>query len=812
MIFRGGIFFVLIRQSICYVQQSGCSISTFNKFTKCPVRTYCGITDTGAYECLPCPAGKLCPGDGYTYPVQQLNNPVLTDKYIINGSYIVSSNSSNRILFRKKLKRIVQIAKVGLKVAIIAKTGGVGALKMAAAHKIKEIAVKKGIQCLKNGFDNFCNGKKKGAKLGSYKKIKSKLKQKVGSHGRAVVKRGKNKPANIKINKKQIATKKTKPSSISKSRTNRTRTRPKSSISKNRPTKAKTKAKTKKRPSKNAKKIKVKSKQKKSPNLSNPCANIFDSLAHKVNNVTRHIADNTVNNGRDWLKKNVGGNTGDCKPVPIVKQPTNLRGSKSKGKEKRNKPRPTTGSESSSGTNADTDDSPNNSNADDGSLVVSTARPVARPRSSIRKQPVKRQPVIKTDDSTVTSNPTSRQRPVIKTDDSTVTENPTFRPIRQSITRSRTKSRPVKITRMPITRPTRVPISTPTIRPTIQATILLSAPPTAKLSRIPTQRPSEKPSVRPSEKPSVRPSVKPSAVPSAIPSLKPSARPSPKPSATPTFFPTTIAGPPTMIPGNSLSWAIFSNAPTIRSNIPPTLLPTVSMFTMDTSTPSTRATLAPSSLRTTTTVSLTTRTPTITPNPSFNPTLLPSQSPTVLPSLIPTMLITNAPSLAPSLAPTLTTTGGGLSSSSISGASTSQTGTSTVAIGVGIGCIFLVIIMMCAFIFFRNKKEKKTPYQVWSSYYSDKTRNQPTNLVQNLEQNLEQNANQDIHHFYNRTPRPSIDQPTVFTPHLSAKTTYRNSQLGGQLGSQRNSHRESIYRGSASQPMVGRNGKNSFAL
>jgi len=77
---------------------------------------------------------------------------------------------------------------------------------------------------------------------------------------------------------------------------------------------------------------------------------------------------------------------------------------------------------------------------------------------------------------------------------------------------------------------------------------------------------------------------------------------------------------------------------------------------------------------------------------------------------------------------------------------------------------------------------------------------------------MEQNANQDIHHFYNRTPRPSINQPTVFTPHLSTKTTYRNSQLGGQLGSQRNSQRESIYRGSASQPMVGRNGKNSFAL
>jgi hypothetical protein len=38
-----------------------------------------------------------------------------------------------------------------------------------------------------------------------------------------------------------------------------------------------------------------------------PCSNIFDSLANKVNNATRHVADNVVNKGRDWLKKNVGG-------------------------------------------------------------------------------------------------------------------------------------------------------------------------------------------------------------------------------------------------------------------------------------------------------------------------------------------------------------------------------------------------------------------------------------------------------------------------------------------------------------------------
>jgi len=716
MVFKLAVFFALCHQSICYVQQSGCSNSTFNKFTKCPTRTYCGITDTGAYECLPCPAGKLCPGDGYTYPVQQLNNMGLTAKYITNGSYIVSSNSSNRVLFRKKFKKIIKIAKVGLKVAIIAKTGGVAGLKMAAAQKIKEIAMKKGLQCLKNGFSNFCNGKKKLAKLGAIKKIKSNLRGKLGSKG-VVVSKTKLRPLKNAKNSKKISN----PSSRTKKRQVVTK-----------PTSRRPKGKT---PSK--KRVKRVGTNPPSKSSDKPCSNIFDSFANKVNNVTRHVADNAVNKGRDWLKKNVGGNTGNCKPGPVAKQPTNLRGSK-RGIEK-----------SSSGANTDTDDSPNNSNADDGSALVPTTTPNARPnariRPSNRKQPViktddttvtstsrpaRRRPVIKTDDSTVTSNPTSRpvrkSTPIIRTDDTTVTNTPTSRPVRKrrnpviktddSTVTSNPTSTPVRTRSRPI-RTTRIPISRPTIRPTFIVTVgPTSAPASRRPSSRPTIRPTRLPSAPPTRIPSARPSPNPSARPSPMPSARPSPNPSPKPSARPsvkpTFIPTEIAGPPTMIPGNGLSWAVFSSAPTIKSNIPPTLVPTISMFSMNTFFPTAKPTLAPSSLRT-----ITTQKPTNTVTPTVLPTLIPS----IMPTISPTILRTAEPSISPtkilSTAPTFSPTSTGVGASSISSVSSSQTGTSNIAIGVGIGCLFLAIIMVCACIFFRNKKEKQTPYQVWTSYY-----------------------------------------------------------------------------------------------
>ena len=189
MLFNAIISFLLLGHSICYTPQLNCTELTFGK---CSVKKYCGITDTGSYNCLPCQTGKLCPGDGYIYLAPQLNEQNLNHNTlqqiakISKGTYIVSSDPSNRILFRKKLKRLVKIAKVGLTVAAIAKTGGVAALKKAAAAKAKEIAIKKGIQCLKNGLSNFCNGKKKGAKLSIPKKLGSK--PKIGGLGQVVKK------------------------------------------------------------------------------------------------------------------------------------------------------------------------------------------------------------------------------------------------------------------------------------------------------------------------------------------------------------------------------------------------------------------------------------------------------------------------------------------------------------------------------------------------------------------------------------------------------------------------------------------------
>ena len=821
MIFKTTVFFVLIRQSICYLQQSGCSTLSFGK---CPTRTYCGITDTGSYGCLPCPAGKLCPGDGYTYPVQQLNNRVLTHhtaKHIAkisNNTYIVSSDPSNRVLFRKKLKKIGKIVKVGLTVAAIAKTGGLAALKTAAAAKAKEFAIKKGIQCLKNGLSNFCNGKKKGAKLGA---VKLKIKPKLGG---GITKRVKNKPASI-VSKKQIARPQITKKNSSKVRLSRTKTKPtRTKTTKTKPTRTKT---TKTKP----------------PN--NPCSNIFDTLANKVNNVTRHVADNAVNKGRDWLKKNVGGNTGNCSPGSLAKQPTNLRGSKGKrGRSKSKSSRP--------GSSSNTDDSPNNSNTDDGSSAV-IPTPSPKPRPLIKKQPVKMLPVLRTDDSTsgptlrrrpiartdditaIISNPTSRpikrRRPVARTDDSTaVTSNPTSRPVRKRpiaktddatyvtsnptsrhVRRSRNIPNRTKIpTRTPTTLITRIPIARPTRQPTFISTVGPTRAPTSRRpSSIPTALPTRIPIPRPSARPSARPSPRPSAVPSVVPTPRPTARPSlrpsPRPSATPTFTPTAIAGPPTMIPGNGLSWSVFSSAPVSPTSFNPTRVPTFSMFTLTTS----RPTQSPSSLRTvTTTVYSPTRTPTLTPNPTQNPTFLPSFNPTLSPiaspTFTPTIVITNAPTLAP-------TSTGGVGVSSINSASSSQSGVSNTAIGVGVGCLVIILALIFACVIYaNNKKEKLSPYQIWSAHYSNKANVAKETDAVHTPHHSQTNMNEDIHHFYSKSPRLSINQNTTFTPHLSTKTAYRNSQLGGQLGSQRNSYRDSIPKGSIA--LQGRNGKNTFPL
>jgi hypothetical protein len=127
---------------------------------------------------------------------------------------------------------------------------------------------------------------------------------------------------------------------------------------------------------------------------------------------------------------------------------------------------------------------------------------------------------------------------------------------------------------------------------------------------------------------------------------------------------------------------------------------------------------------------------------------------------------------------------------------------------VGVGCVILVLLIIFACVLYaNNKKDKLTPYQIWSAHYSAKSKDPET---VNSSHHYPHHMNEDIHHFYSRSPRPSINQHTTFTPHLSTKISHRNSQLGGQLGFQRNSQRDSIPRGSIA--LQGRNDKPSFPL
>lgn len=787
------------RQSICYPPKIECSGLTFGK---CLSRNYCGITDTGAHTCLPCPAGNLCPGDGYIYRAPQLNKNYLESS---NGSYIVNRDVRELKRF-KNLKKIIKVAKVGLKVAAIAKTGGVAALKMAAAAKAKELLKKKGIQCLKNGFSNFCNGKKKGGlgikikpKLGNVKKGSTKrIKANKNLRRRQpIIKKSPVKPKRTTKNKATKVSSKTK-------RKDKGKVKSKAGIIKKRPTKTKS---GNRRPSNRPVSVK--------------CSNVFDSIADKVNNVTRHVVNKAVNKGRDWLKKNVGGNNPNCVKIKkngglirqpskgdVARQPTNLRGSK---------PSPISSN----------DDTPTNPVSYDSSSEQLTSAPFpvpvpfpvrrvskpirennpvnAEPSSepiSIRNKvkpekarvinspkPVLKQPISGTDD----TRPI-RTRPVVKpvSDDSV----PTTMPLRKRrVDKTRTPvsddvvpttiplltKRPVRETNSPVINdliPTQIPIRTRVVR-TTRPTGIPIVPPT----KIPTVRPSlgptSDPTVHPSLVPTMRPSRIPSVSPTRVPTVSPTTLPTARPSVQPTMIPTnkpklaTIQS-PTMIP---ISWAIFSSAPVPATSFWPTRVPTFTMFTITTPNPTAHVSFKPSAsptlLRSVSLPITVTNQPSLVPTAS--PTLVPTASPTLVPTLVPTNIV---------ISPTLSPTTANLDSSSINSVSESKNNSvSSGTIAAVIACIIVFIILISACIYVLNKKTTKpSPFEIWTSHYSNK--NQPSQHPPVV--------NEDIHHFYNKTPRPSINPNPVFTPHISANPSYRNSQLGGQLGSQRNSLRLSL--------------------
>jgi hypothetical protein len=738
----------------------------------------------------------------------------------------------------------------------------VAGLKKAAAAKAKQLAIRKGLQCLKNGLSNFCNGKKKGSVV---KNPKIKIKPKIGSIS-GITKT----ISNSKVTNNPKSTNNAKG-------TNNANTRPTSSITK----------KVGKQP------LKPLIKKISGPTISKlvpKCTNIFDSLANKVNNITRHVADKTVNKGRDWLKKNIGGDISGCskqistskgmpngnskgakkimtkglpkatkkitnkgRPKATKKITTKTKGTK-KGPKKNKTPKSSNLRGSSSGkrnkvfksptsirrqgnsnapSNSQTDDSlsgpPQTNSGSDDALTSSTVprTPVVK-RHPIKRKPVittrptntntnpnddnsntirttkrpviKRKPVITsrptnsipvpistTDDKVITSRPTKRRpirrrthSPVIKTDDTanininTNTFRPTIAKIGTDDTVSNSsngRSSTAKPSQKRIRQPknNRIPKSgPPSSMPTF--TLAISFPPTRRpATQTPTTRPSTQtpttrlPTTKPSTQtpttrlPTTKPSTqtpttrKPTFVPTRIPTTRiptqvPTTRP---PTLKPSFRPLS---PPTMIP---ISWAVFSSAPTIFTNIPPTVFPTMSMFGIITNFPTISPTPKPIfSLF----IPAPTRSPTPnsvaqTPSPTLIPSQTPSQNPTEKFSLQPTQTPTQLPSQLPTQSPSQPDIGL-LSANTKS--STGQTNTSSTAVIAAVASVVVVLMIIVAFICLNRAKSgnKKSPFEIWTEHYANSNKEIP-----NLKQRQSQTTNiinDDIHHFYHKSPTPNI--------------------------------------------------------
>ena len=760
-------FFLLCSQSICYGQSVTCLELS------CPKQTYCGISDTGSYRCLPCP-NNLCPSPGYTYKIGDIN----------------------RMLIRKKLKKIAKIVKVGLTIAAIAKTGGVAALKVAAASKAKEFAIRKGIQCVKNGLSNFCNGKKKSigkivGKVNSIKKtLAAKLRYKKINLGKTNKvkstritsktpgkfirankgsKNGKRRPLNKVVTKKRRINKKGKSRPLNKVVTKKRR------INK----------KGKRRP---LNKVVTKKGSTKPTSSVTPCKTIIDNIADNVNTVTKNVAIKTVNRGRDWLKRKIS--------LPCNKK--NLRSSKktnnpqSKTDDSITTPSPVTNMDDSMATPAPAtskDDSVH-------SPKKQRTRPVIPSKDDSTNSPKKKRtrPIIPSDDST-NSPKKKRTRPIIPSDDSTnspkkkrtrpiipsddSTNSPTVRPIVR-----RQKHRPV-ITNTP-TVPSDDSTNSPTVRrqkqrtrPTVPSDDSTNSPkkqitrlvitkkytptvPSDDSTNSPTALPSKAPSLVPTRIPTVSPTriptVSPTTIPTVLPTRSPTRNPSLRPISTPTMIPYT--------------WSMFSSAPVVNLNIPPTLVPTVSMFNLLTNFPTTLP-MKTSSIGSPTISPI--RQPTLSPSPgstTFIPTFTPSTTPAPIP--------TNIPSMSPTMSPTSIPTTSNIEKSSIS-KSTNASSNSSTTIGASVGCSILLILLILACVFL-IRKQSKTPYEIWSTHYN--TNNKPVDPPP-----IER---EDIHHFYHRSPRPSVNVYPRFTPHVSGRETLRNSTVSTRYDTHQGAHRLSI--------------------
>ena len=238
-----------------------------------------------------------------------------------------------------------------------------------------------------------------------------------------------------------------------------------------------------------------------------------------------------------------------------------------------------------------------------------------------------------------------------------------------------------------------------------------------------------------------------------------------------------------MIP---VSWAMFSSAPVLQLNIPPTLVPTTNMFSVLPLFPTLLPTLFPTSMIQ----------PKIITSPTISPTNVQTISPTTTtpsfrPSFQPTI---DNPTLVPTISLLQTTLFPTQNNIGLSSINTNQypTSTSSTTIGAIVGSIILLLIFIgiCVFMINKNSKDKKSPYEIWSAYYNSKSDN---NINQTNTITTPNNMDNDIHHFYSKSQRPSIYPAPSFTPHISNKSTTRNSTIDKPLGSQRNSQRISSY-------------------
>jgi hypothetical protein len=78
------------------------------------------------------------------------------------------------------------------------------------------------------------------------------------------------------------------------------------------------------------------------------------------------------------------------------------------------------------------------------------------------------------------------------------------------------------------------------------------------------------------------------------------------------------------------------------------------------------------------------------------------------------------------------------------------------------------MIGICAYVLIKKSKDNKTPYEIWTSYYSNasKKESEAPSIMEN-----------DMHHFYRKNQSYSVRSSPAFIPHISNHVTFRDSML-----------------------------------